>query len=165
MSPSIQLVARDFEILETMLERRAEHGGPLVPLLREKISSAVVVFREDLPARTVSLSSKVVFRVNAQAPQTCVLVETADNFFEGETLSIHSMRGLSMLGLPEGQIINITNEDGDEEKIEILEVRNLPSPSAQPRGSVTAFPLHRVRPPAVPTPDDDLDPDPGPAAA
>ena len=162
MHTSIQLTAKDFAILETMLERRAGQGGPLIPLLRAKLSAACVVFREDLPPGTVALDCRVVFRVNGEPPQTRVLVQNEDSFFEGWTLSIGSVRGLSLLGLREGQRISVRNEKGDSEDIDILEVRDCRMSFLENAEGATVM---RLRPRHGPPRGLSEGEDPGPSAA
>lgn len=48
---SCQLTTKDYTILEVMQERRPALGDALSAILQRKISSAVVMFREDIPGK------------------------------------------------------------------------------------------------------------------
>src|SRR5690554_8165532 len=65
------LTTKDFTIIEVMLERRLGRADPLAPLLRRKLSGAVVMFREDIPPTVVTLNSRVTFRVNEIGRASC----------------------------------------------------------------------------------------------
>ena len=164
MLSAIQLTTKDFSILETMLERRAGQSGPLIPLLRAKLAAAQVVFRDDLPPGTVALDCRVVFRVNREQPQTRILVQNENDLFEGRTLSVSSVRGLSLIGLKEGQQISIRDENGETEAIDIIEVRDCRFSFLEndTEGKVTPLRTRKMMPRHF---QDDDDPDPGPTAA
>ena len=67
------LTTKDFTILEVMRDRCLGRDDPLAPILKRKIESALVVFREDVPANVATLSSRVTFRVDGREPDTRVL--------------------------------------------------------------------------------------------
>src|SRR3546814_4404355 len=54
-----RLTTKDFNILQAMLEERRERDDPLVPLLREKLATAIVLPPQAVPADVVTLYSRV----------------------------------------------------------------------------------------------------------
>lgn len=106
-----QLTTRDFSILQSQLERNDLFGDPILPLIRDKLSSAGVVFPEDIDPRIVTLNSRVVFRVNHGPPDTRVVVHTRENTLVGVTIPIMIPRGLALLGMAEGQHATIHGPD------------------------------------------------------
>ena len=72
-------------------------------MIRDKLSSAGVVFPEDIDPRIVTLNSRVMFRVNDGPPDTRVVVHGRENNLVGVTIPILIPRGLALLGMAEGQ--------------------------------------------------------------
>jgi regulator of nucleoside diphosphate kinase len=62
------LSTKDFTILEFMRDRRVGTDDPLSPILEQKLLSATVMFREDIPADVATLSSRVTFSVDGRDP-------------------------------------------------------------------------------------------------
>lgn len=52
------LTTKDFTILEVMRDRCLGREDPLALLLKRKLDSALVVFRDDVPANVATLSSQ-----------------------------------------------------------------------------------------------------------
>lgn len=69
---SCQLTTKDFTILEVMQERHPR-GDALSVVLQRKISSAIVMFREDIPPTVVTLSTRVTYRVNDGPAETRIV--------------------------------------------------------------------------------------------
>jgi regulator of nucleoside diphosphate kinase len=69
---SCQLTSKDYTILEVMQERRPG-GDTFSAILQRKISGAVVMFREDIPATVVTLSTRVAYRVNDGPAETRIV--------------------------------------------------------------------------------------------
>ena len=67
------LTTKDFTILEVMRDRCLGRDDPLAPILKRKIESALVVFREDVPENVATLSSRVTFSVDGRDPDTRVI--------------------------------------------------------------------------------------------
>ena len=180
MEPHCQFTAKDFSILETMLERCRERDGQLAALLRRKLKAATVVFRDDIPANVVTLNSRIVYRVGNEALGPHVIVQgEGQDFSDYDALSIHTPRGLGLLGLAEGQSITIDlGGDGAEtltvERLvfqpeadlrerdrQVTKPIQLAADSSGPQSTIVSF---RPRPaqPVIDDPDND---DPGPRAA
>lgn len=98
-----QLTARDFQICTGMLERLADTGSPLVPLLQEKIETTHVVTPEHIDPLTVTLNSRVEFEIDDAATERRIIVQNEFRYgLVGLTLPITTMRGLALLGLRQG---------------------------------------------------------------
>jgi regulator of nucleoside diphosphate kinase len=110
---SCQLTTKDYTILEVMQERHPR-GDVLSVILQRKISSAVVMFREDIPATVVTLSSRVAYRVNDGPAETRIVAHDEMRGLVGMLLPITNPRGLALLGLAEGQSMSIPTAGGLE---------------------------------------------------
>lgn len=119
---SCQLTTKDYTILEVMRERRPALGDALSAILQRKISSAVAMFREDIPANVVTLSSRVAYRVNDGPAETRIVAHDHMRGLVGMLLPITNPRGLALLGLAEGQSISIPTADGSLETLTVHEV-------------------------------------------
>lgn len=172
------LTTRDFNILEIKRDRCLGRDDPLAPLLKRKIESATVIFRDDIPVNVATLSSRVTFSVNGREPDSRIISHDRMTSPIGMFLPITTARGLALLGLSEGQEFTITNAEGQEERILLHEVRY--QPEAARRGKealeLTSSPISRKpnlrvirgafydQPRLVPVTHDGFD-DPGPSAA
>ena len=67
------LTTKDFTILEVMRDRCLGRDDPLAPILKRKIESALVVFRDDVPVNVATLSSRVTFSVDGRDADTRIL--------------------------------------------------------------------------------------------
>lgn len=117
-----QLTTKDFTILEVMLERCLGQDDPLRELLRRKLDNATVMFRDDIPANVVTLSSRVAYRVDDGPAETRIVAHDEMRGMVGSVLPISNPRGLALMGLAEGQTITIRRADGTAEKITVQEV-------------------------------------------
>lgn len=172
------LTTKDFSILEAMADDPRGRYQLLLPLIRHKIAKAVVVFREDLPDGIASINSRVSFRVNGSARDTRVLSTGQVTAPIGMFLPITTTRGLSLLGLTEGQDMALTDPNGLEDRILLEKVEYQPEASLRERRALNQAtnalrqkPLLRIvssgtgqarlKVPATP----DATDDPGPSAA
>ena len=114
-----RLTTKDYTILEVMLERCLGRDDPMAALLREKLSKAVVTFREDIPSDVVTLSSRVRFRVNEAPAETRIVSHDEMRGLVGSVVSITNPRGLALLGLAEGQSMTIGRADGTTETLAV----------------------------------------------
>lgn len=172
------LTTKDFTILEVMRDRCHGRDDPLAPILKRKIASAIVVFRDDVPANVATLSSRVTFIVDDGAPDTRVISHDRMSSSVGMFLPITNRRGLALLGLIEGVEFILANDDGREERIRLEKVHYQPEAarrereaakrSAAPTRGRPALRLVRGEFPEtgtrVPVGPDGFD-DPGPSAA
>ncbi|GGE52507.1 hypothetical protein GCM10007276_31920 [Agaricicola taiwanensis] len=175
-----QLTTKDYSLIEVKLERLPA-SDPLVPLLRRKLASATVVFREDIPAGVVTLNSRVTYRLADGTEETRTIV-LADHAPSGEALPVATPRGLALLGAQEGDILTVEHFDGTREPILVKVVAFQPETALRDKaclpgeadrpvradypsgGAVIAFrppqPQQQITGTDFPDPDD-----PGPAAA
>jgi regulator of nucleoside diphosphate kinase len=120
------LTPKDFTILEVMRDRCLGRDDPLAPLLRRKLESARVVFRDDVPASVATLNSRVSFRPGGGDPDTRILSNERMASPVGLSLSIATPRGLALLGLAEGEAFRLAGRDGSEEWIMLEKVQYQP---------------------------------------
>src|SRR5690606_11333703 len=123
------LTAKGLTILEAMRDRCLGRDDPLLPILKRKIDSAVVVLPDDMPANIATLNSRVTFSVDGRDPDTRVISEDQATSPVGLSLPITTPRGLAMLGLAEGQEFALKNSEGVEERIVLEKVHYQPEAS------------------------------------
>ncbi len=169
------LTAKDFTILEVMLERCLGPDEPMRALLSRKIAAASVVFQDDVPPGVATLNSRVSFRVDDRPAETRIISHDRMNAPVGLFLPVTTLRGLAVLGLSEGQPIRFDGPVGAVETVLLQSVDYQPEaarrererllPTRTPGGRRNAFRVIAggVAGPA-PGADDDFD-DPGPSAA
>jgi regulator of nucleoside diphosphate kinase len=172
------LTTKDFTILEVMRDRCLGRDDPLAPILKRKIESALVVFREDVPVNVATLSSRVTFNVDGREPDTRVISHDRMTSSVGLFLPITTARGLALLGLTENQAFILTNNDGRNERILLEKVQYQPEAAKREKEALANLsaptqrkPLLKLirgaiqdKPQLVPTGSIGLD-DPGPDAA
>ncbi len=134
---SCQLTTKDYTILEVIRERRPIRDEIFWAILQRKISSAVVMFREDIPSNVVTLSSRVAYRVNDGPAETRIVAHDQMRGLVGMLLPITNPRGLALLGLTEGQSISIPTGDGGLETLTVHEVVYQPEAARRERLKVT----------------------------
>ncbi|MGB3390351.1 MAG: nucleoside-diphosphate kinase [Pseudaminobacter sp.] len=179
-TPHCQLTSKDFAILETMRERMDAGEPALAMLLRRKLESARVVFRDEIPAGVVTLNSRVAYAIDGQPAGRHLVVQGGGEYLPDDVLSIHTLRGLGLLGLSEGQEIVVEHPAKGRETLFVEQVVFQPEADLRRRECMPAMgpvvsgagttaqvvSLHafrRAQPQAVfDGPDDD---DPGPQAA
>lgn len=172
------LTTKDFTILEVMRDRCLGQSDPIAPILKRKLDSAVVVFRDDIPANVATLNSRVTFRVDGRASETRILAYECTHGPTGVFLPITTPRALALLGLSEGQAFLLTDPQGREERVLLEKVHYQPEAARRDRERSSALTararggpsLKLVRggldsePRLVPAGPTDFD-DPGPSAA
>jgi regulator of nucleoside diphosphate kinase len=130
---SCHLTTKDYTILEVMQERLPACGDAFSAILQRKISSAVVMFREDIPATVVTLSTRVAYRVNDGPTETRIIAHNEMRGLVGMLLPITNPRGLALLGLAEGQSMSIPTTDGGVETLTVHEVVYQPEAARRER--------------------------------
>lgn len=176
--PHCQLTSKDFAILETMRERMDASDTAFAALLRQKLETAKVVFRDEIPAGVVTLNSRVAYGIDGRPAGTHLVAQGRPEDLPGDALSIHTPRGLGLLGLAEGQSIVVEQTGTGRETLIVEEVVFQPeadlsrrdrmptmSPVTSNAGAqvVSLHAFRRAQPPVFADgPEDD---DPGPQAA
>lgn len=117
-----RLTTKDHAMLEGMLERKTASGDAILPLLRQKVADAIVVPVDQVTADIATLNSRVVFRVNGGPAETRTLVQQETRGLVGQNLLVTTLRGLSMLGMSEGQRVAVERAAGEPETILIERV-------------------------------------------
>jgi regulator of nucleoside diphosphate kinase len=140
------LTTKDFSILEAMLERRIASGDPILALLRQKLEDATVVSVLSVGADVVTLNSRVIFRVDAGEAETRTLVQQDARGPVGLNLPVSTMRGLSMLGMSEGNKVTVARPGGGQETILIEKVVYQPEAAKRAIAARVEPPLPAGRP-------------------
>lgn len=130
---SCQLTTKDYTILEVMRERHPARSEILLNILQRKISSALVMFRDDIPPNVVTLSSRVAYRVNDGPAETRIVAHGEMHGLVGMLLPITNPRGLALLGLAEGQTMSIPTDAGGVETLSVHEVVYQPEAARRER--------------------------------
>lgn len=161
-----RITTRDLSILEEMLDRGTDGNALLATAIRRKLRLAQITFADDLPANVVTLGSRLAFQVDDRPIEERTLV-TTEQYVHGQGhQSIASLRGVAMLGLAEGNCLDV-ELDGRAETLGIIQVLYQPEASRRARGDRAGLRLvsNRTgtsRPAPRPDPHGD---DPGPSAA
>lgn len=175
-TPSCHMTAKDFATIETFLQRGAVRDEALLRLLRRKLSTAIVMFHDDIDAQVATIGSIVDYTVDGRLRERSTLSHEeegrrneADEEQDGAAaLPVTTLRGLALLGLRSGETIAVQHADGRQEEIRLDRVAFQPEAAlkrraAERRGEggtiVSLAGRHR---PAAADPNDD---DPGPRAA
>ena len=128
-----QLTTKDYTILEVMQERHLGDDDTMSEILHRKVSSALVMFRDDIPPTVVTLSSRVAYRVNDGPAETRIVAHGEMRGLIGMLLPITNPRGLALLGLAEGQSMTIPKADGSLETLTVQEVVYQPEAARRER--------------------------------
>ncbi len=168
-----QLTAADVNVLMSLLEHYSDTPTAYTVLLRDKLNHASIFFGEDVPADVVTIDSRLEFSVDGVPMGPHVLVKSSPEDLPNFALSIHSMRGLALLGLAVGESVEIITDEGGRQTLRIDRI--LFQPEEQRRSEhVTANERHETidRAPQVisfrprqRSTGYRLDDDPGPSAA
>jgi len=173
--PRFRLTTKDHAILQAMLDQHRGPHGPFVQLLDHKVRASAIAFRDDIPPGVVTLDSRVTYRVDGVLAGPHVLVRSDGPDLPDHALSIHTIRGLALLGLSERGEVVVDLGDGVTEALRVEAVLWQPEAEARKRqgvrgaaaaadaGTVVSFrPRTAPAMPGRPGPEDD---DPGPRAA
>lgn len=183
--PRFNLTTRDHAILEALLDAYGGPRGPWVQLLEQKLRASAIAFSGDIAADVVTLGSRVAYRVDGKAAGPHKLAESEAAAAVPDEISIHTLRGLALLGLAEGDAVIVGLGEGASEQLVVDKVLSQPEAEARRRvpapgpslaadaGDGSTVVSFRPRPAGrqgfpgpgpgpAPGPDDD---DPGPRAA
>lgn len=120
------LTTKDFTIVEIMRDRCLGQDDPLAPILKRKIQSAIVMFRDEVPNDVATMSSRLTYSVNGRDPDTRIISRDRMTSPVSMFLPVTTLRGLALLGLAEGEHFVFTNSDGVEERILLEKVQYQP---------------------------------------
>lgn len=122
---SCRITTKDLAILETMLDRYRGSCPHYVYQLRRKIRASEIYLRDDIPEDVVTLNSQVAYRIDGHRAGPHLLVQSQVRDLPDFALSIHSVRGLALLGMSEGQETWVAS-GGGVERLVVDEVRAQP---------------------------------------
>jgi len=143
------LTTKDFTILDVMRERCFGRDDPLAPILKRKIESALVVFRDDVPVNVATLSSRVTFRVDGRDADMRILSHDRMNGSAGLFLPITTPRALALLGLTEGQDFLLPDCEGRVERVVLEKVQYQPEAARREREALASFSAPAQRKPSL----------------
>lgn len=164
-----KITPRDLNILEDMLDHSHRDDHRLANAIRRKLRLAQIIFADDLPASIVTLGSRIAFQVDERPIEERTLV-TAEQYVPGQAhQSIASLRGIAMLGLAEGNYVEVELEDRTE-TLAVIQVLYQPEAERRGRKAPTGLRLVSSGEGAMRTTrsvrdSNPLDDDPGPSAA
>ena len=127
------LSTKDHTLLEILLERHADADAAFRSLLRKKLAGCSVVVRDVIPPDVATLNSRISFRINVSETDSRILSFDAPNSPAGLLLPVTKIRGLALLGLREGQEIEIVAADGNVERIHLEQVLYQPEAARRDR--------------------------------
>lgn len=180
-SSRCQLTTKNFSFLQEVFERGVHNDDAYRRLLRQKLSSATVLFEDDMRPDVAMINSRVEFTIDRSQTDHRILAYGGDYALPDFALSVTTLRGLALLGLTAGETIMIERPDGGSEEVrldtvthprEVIGKAPLKPPmqtraAPDSRSSVIAFEARHKAMPAgsceLPIDPDDLDP--GPQAA
>lgn len=167
--PISRITTKDIAILETMLARYDGSCRHFAALLRRKVDSSAIYLRDDIPPDTVTLNSSVAYSVDDAAAGPHLVVQGEIEGLPAFAVSIHSLRGLALLGMSEGESVDVPVSDTISERLCVDTVLSQPEAEANLALRRPAGPLHasnvvplRIRRSGGDASDGD---DPGPQAA
>ncbi|MDG4879244.1 nucleoside-diphosphate kinase [Mesorhizobium sp. WSM4935] len=149
-SDSCQLTTKDYTILEVVRDRHPMRNETFWAILQRKISTAVVMFRDDIPPNVVTLNSRVAYRVNDGPAETRIIAHDQMRGLVGMLLPITNLRGLALLGLAEGQSISIPTAGGHLETLTVHEVVYQPEAARRERLKLAGVVASEPRRPSEP---------------
>lgn len=158
------LTTKDFSILERIADSRMQGDEAFRRLLRHKLSAAKVVFPDDIGPETATIGSRVEFSIDGRFTENRILIHGDGDGLSGLALPITTLPGLALLGLSEGDAMEIETQDGTKQELRLDRMWSQGRSSNAGAGA-TVVALAARRPPArirQMEPDDD---DPGPSAA
>lgn len=162
------LTTGDHLVLEAIVDRFNHQDTFFAQMLRRKTRDSQLYLREDIPNDVAILDSWVVYVVDGVQVGPHQLVDLSQADAADDQLSIHTLRGLALLGLAEGASVELETDDGQPGTIRLATVRQPLANGAsatvqpQPAGEVIAFRARKATVTSSPwTPSDD----PGPTAA
>lgn len=172
-----RLTRKDHALLLAMLERSGHASEAWRDLLQAKLRGGAVEPGDGISPGLVALDSRLTYFVNGvrTGPHLLVSLETGD--LPPNAVSVHSLRGLALLGISEGDSVTIRPSAAGEETLTVETVLSQPraAESADMPDNVrrldfggssgSVISLRARRPAAPPSYDIDDDDDPGPSAA
>jgi regulator of nucleoside diphosphate kinase len=129
------LTTKHYTILEIMRDQFRGDNDLMRSIASRKLSNAIVMLRDQIPASVVTVGSRVRYRMNDGPSETRIIASGDYHGLLGllPVMPISHPHGLAMLGVTEGASVVLRPHDGPSEKITVLEVAD--RPEAARRGS------------------------------
>lgn len=122
---------------------------PLAPILKRKLESATVMFREDVHADVATLSSRLTYSVDGRDPDTRVLSHERMTTPVGMFLPITNLRGLALLGLAEGEEFVMKDDEGREVRVLLETVHYQPEAAKREKEALARVTVPSQRKPSL----------------
>ncbi len=131
--PHSQLTTKDHAILQAMLERYRGPWGTYAKLLEQKVRTSSVCLRDDIAPDVVTLNTTLTYFVDGRSARSHVLVQCPPNQLPFYALSIHTLRGLALLGIAEHSSVVVDLGSGLKEILQVDDVVSQPEAEARVR--------------------------------
>lgn len=153
--PGCRLTAHDHRLCRSMMDGIQRPAPAILSLLREKLASARVVATDEIHPLVATLNSRVAFGIDNGPAQTRILVGCPfRNGLVGLTLPVSTLYGLALLGLREGQSVEV-GDGGERRRVTLHRVlyqpeaarhrRQAPAIVTSAPGGAAAIDLARIR--------------------
>lgn len=120
--PQVVLTQRDHAILCGIAAQRLQSQPAYLALLAERLRAVLVENQSGLPAGTAHLGSRLRYRVNDGSLLEQRLVIGGSRDLVGETCSVRTLRGITLLGMRVGQRALLPHPRAAAEEISLDEV-------------------------------------------
>jgi regulator of nucleoside diphosphate kinase len=124
--PHCQITAKDFTILEAILERTRAYDRAFRCLLERKLSTARIVLRDDVDPQVATINSRVEYSVDDGPVDNRILIHGGERTVRGLTLPVTTLRGLALLGLRADDSIIISRPHDFAEEMRLHRVAYQP---------------------------------------
>jgi regulator of nucleoside diphosphate kinase len=128
-----QLTIKDLSLLEVMLQRYDGDDGPFLRLLRRKLATATVVFKDGVDPRAATLNSRIEISVDGGPVESRILAYGGEDACPGIALPITSLLGLSLLGLTAPRTTLCERSDGTTEEVQLRRILHQPEAAKRSR--------------------------------
>lgn len=121
-----QLTIRDYTLLEGHLLDIASQPHPrpqlLVRLTRTKLADAQIVLSDDIATDIATGNSRIVYSLNGEAEQTCVLRHWEQEDDDPAAVPVRSLLGVTLLGMRVGQNLPLLRENGSLDHVAVTHI-------------------------------------------
>ena len=121
-APQLVLTQRDHAILCGIAAQRLQSQPAYLALLAERLQAELVADHSLLPTGTAHLGSRIRYRIAGGGLLEQRLVIGGDREALGETCSVRTLRGITLLGMRAGQQALLAHPRAEPEEIMVEEV-------------------------------------------
>lgn len=129
MKPPIIITALDLERLEALIDALPDAERKTKAALLDELSRAQTVSSQEVPPDTVTMNSKVRFRVDGE--EFCLTLAYPKDAAPGTHISVLTPVGSALLGMKAGSSIEWPRPDGGMLKVSVLEILYQPESAGQ----------------------------------